>query len=80
MVRKLHMSVDFCVVVFFVVFLLLLLFLLVVCFVETLNLVVRWSSAVLCCQAWLGCSCPLSDSAVGFEEVLNLSVTQCSNL
>lgn len=28
----------------------------------------------------LGCSCPLSDSPFGFEEVLNLPVTQCPNL
>lgn len=28
----------------------------------------------------LGCSCPVSDSPFGFEEVLNLSVTQCPNL
>lgn len=47
---------------------------------ETLNLAIRWSSAASGRQAWLGCSCPFSDSGVGFEEVLNLSVTQCPNL
>lgn len=70
--RKLHGSVDFSFFppAFLSAFLSL----------ERLNLSVRWSSAVLCCQSQLGCSCPLSDSAFGFEEVLNLSVTQCSNL
>lgn len=41
---------------------------------KTPRLVIMQSTAASCCSAQLGCSCPLSGSAVGFEEVLNLTV------